>query len=188
MLGDRGRVSKYCLYEGSVRVPMLVAGPGVSRLGIVDERPAELVDVVPTLLDAAGAEIPEVLPGVSLLSDFNRGGTFAEFHGRGYEEYQRAPAIMWRTNDMKLILYMTGRLWDACHEYEKLSGELYNLAEDPLELKNLYDDKDYSEVRERMTAEVLMHVMCCSGKYPYQPARTSIRVTGPETKPDRGKW
>jgi arylsulfatase A-like enzyme len=44
MLGDRGRVSKYCLYDGSIRVPMIIAGPGVLQ-GKVDLRPAELVDV-----------------------------------------------------------------------------------------------------------------------------------------------
>ncbi len=101
MLGDRGRVSKYCLYEGSVRVPMILAGPRANRSGTVDERPAELVDVVPTLLDVAGVQIPETLPGFSLLSDFSRRGSFAEMHGRGYEEYQRAPAVMWRTAEYK---------------------------------------------------------------------------------------
>ncbi|MBN1807747.1 MAG: sulfatase-like hydrolase/transferase [Planctomycetes bacterium] len=188
MLGDRGRVSKYCLYEGSVRVPMLVAGPGVDRHGAVDDRPVELVDVMPTLLDVAGCGIPEFLPGFSLLSDFSRRGAFAELHGRGYEEYQRAPAVMWRTGDWKLILHMPGRLWEACLGSEELSGELYHLADDPLELNNLYASGEHAEVRERMTAEALMHVMCSLGKYPYATARTRIRVTGQETKPDRGKW
>ncbi|MBL8027910.1 MAG: sulfatase-like hydrolase/transferase, partial [Fibrobacteres bacterium] len=39
MLGDRSRVSKYCLYDGSVRVPMIIAGPGVTAEGKVDSRP-----------------------------------------------------------------------------------------------------------------------------------------------------
>ena len=188
MLGDRGRVSKYCLYEGSVRVPMIIAGPGLDRHGSIDNRPVELVDVVPTLLDVARVDIPDALPGFSLLSDFSRTASFAEFHGRGYEEYQRAPAAMWRTEDWKLILFMPGRLWDAYHKYDELSGELYNLTDDPLELNNLFSVPAFAEIRERMTAEMLMHLMCSLGKYPSEPARTKIRVTGPETKPDRGKW
>ena len=188
MLGDRGRVSKYCLYEGSVRVPMIVAGPGVVRRGAVDDRPAELVDVMPTLLDVSGTEIPEILPGFSLLSDFARAGSFAEFHGRGYEEYQRAPAVMWRTADWKLILHLPGRLGEALQQYDRLSGELYHLADDPYELRNLYPDPACAAVRGRMTAELLMHVMCSLGRYPAAPARTRINITGPETKPDRGKW
>ena len=188
MLGDRGRVSKYCLYEGSVRVPLIVAGPGAARRGVVDARPAELVDVMPTLLHAAGAEIPETLPGFSLLSDFARAGSFAELHGRGYEEYQRAPAIMWRTAEWKLILHLPGRLGEAIQHYERMAGELYHLPRDPLELRNRYADPACAGIRERLTAEALMHVMCCASRYPFATSRSRIRITGPETMPDRGKW
>ncbi|MCG3178171.1 MAG: Arylsulfatase [Phycisphaerae bacterium] len=188
MLGDRGRVSKYCLYDGSVRVPMIVAGPGVGRSGAVDDRPAELVDVVPTLLNAAGMEIPQTLPGFSLLSDFQRTGSFAEFHGRGYEQFQRAPAVMWRTADWKLILYLPGKLGEVYGRYDNLAGELYHLADDPLELRNLFSRPDCAEVRERMTRQLLMHVMSALGRFPFAPARPAIRVTGPETKPDRASW
>ena len=188
MLGDRGRVSKYCLYEGSVRVPLVVAGPGVDRGGMVDGRPAELVDVVPTLLDAAGVEVPEELPGLSLLSDVVRPGSFAEMHGRGYEEYQRAPAVMYRTGEWKLILHLPGRLGEARPEAGSISGELYRLADDPLELRNLYADAACAQVRERLTAQALMHVMCSVGRFPSGPSRARVRVTGAETKPDRSMW
>lgn len=188
MLGDRGRVSKYCLYEGSVRVPLIVSGAGVARHGAADARPAELVDVVPTLLHAAGVEIPETLPGFSLLSGFTRVGAFAELHGRGYEEYQRAPAIMWRTAEWKLILHLPGRLDEAFQRHDRMAGELYHLSQDPLELHNHYADPACAGVRERLTAEALMHVMCCASRYPFAAARARIRITGPETKPDRGKW
>lgn len=188
MLGDRGRVSKYCLYEGSVRVPMIVAGPGVARRGAVDTRPVELVDVVPTLLDAAGVAIPEALPGVSLLGDFTRVGAFAEMHGRGYEEYQRAPAVMWRTAEWKLILHLPGRLGEAFSHVDQLAGELYGLTDDPRELNNRYDDPACAAIRERLTAQALMHVISALGRYPAGPARARIRVTGPETKPDGSIW
>jgi len=188
MLGDRGRVSKYCLYEGSVRVPLIVAGPGVGRRRMVDERPAELVDVVPTLLEAAGLEVPETLPGLSLLSDAVRPGAFAEMHGRGYEEYQRAPAVMFRTAEWKLILHLPGRLGEVVPAADRISGELYRLAGDPLELRNLYADAACAEVRERLIAQALMQVMCSLGRHPSAPARTRIRVTGPETKPDGSIW
>jgi arylsulfatase A-like enzyme len=188
MLGDRGRVSKYCLYDGSVRVPLLIAGPGVPRPGAVDTRHAELVDVLPTLLDVAGVEIPDCLPGFSLRSGFSRAGAFAELHGRGYEEYQRAPAVMWRTDEWKLILHIPGRLHEAFQQYDRTRGELYHLPQDPLELRNRYDDPACAAVRERLTTQLLMHVMCSLGRYPSLTARTRVRMAGPETKPDRGKW
>jgi len=188
MLGDRGRVSKYCLYEGSVRVPMILAGAGVGRAGDVDHRPVELVDVLPTLLDAAGCEVPETLPGFSLLSDFSRDGSFCEMHGRGYEEYQKAPAVMYRTREWKLILSLPGHLDEAFHRYDRIRGELYHLADDPLELNNLYGAEEHAAVREDLTRRVLMHVMCALGRFPRGAARARLRVTAPPTRPDASIW
>ncbi|HEY3236466.1 MAG TPA: sulfatase-like hydrolase/transferase, partial [Polyangiaceae bacterium] len=103
MLGARGgRFSKYCLYDGAVRVPLILAGSGIGKRG-EDRRAAELVDVVPTLLAAAGLNAPD-LPGVDLRSDFVRAGTFAEMHGRGYERARHGPSYMLRTDRWKLIL------------------------------------------------------------------------------------
>ncbi|MBL8029228.1 MAG: sulfatase, partial [Fibrobacteres bacterium] len=150
--------------------------------------PCELVDVLPTLLDVAGVEIPDALPGFSLRTNFHRIASFAEFHGRGYEEYQRSPAIMWRTKEWKLILYMPGRLDEAFQHYENMKGELYNLKNDPLEMDNLYAIQKHSAIRDRMISEVLMHIVCSLGRFPSCAARTKIRITGEETKPDRGKW
>lgn len=188
MLGDRGRVSKYCLYEGSVRVPLILAGAHVAARGAVDERPAELVDIVPTLLAAAGAELPDYLPGMNLLSDFRRSGAFAEMHGRGYEEYQRAPAVMWRTPEWKLILALPGRLGDIQGDYGRIDGELYRLATDPQELNNLFADPACAVIRERMTAQALMHAMGCLGRFPGGPSRARVRIAGPETQPDSSRW
>lgn len=186
MLGDRGRVSKYCLYEGSVRVPLILAGPGVTAG--VDERNAELVDVVPTLLRAAGLQVSENLPGLDLLGGRKRPGSFAEMHGRGYEEYQRAPAVMYRTKEWKLILHLPGALGSAFPSLEQISGEFYCLGKDPLELVNRYEDSSCAEIRHELTVKLLMHVMCVNSKQPFASARAKITVTGPETKPDKSIW
>jgi arylsulfatase A-like enzyme len=165
MLGERGRITKYCLYEGSIRVPLLMAGPGAPQ-GKVDERPAELVDVMPTLLDVAGEEIPPSLPGLSLLGETKREGSFAEMHGQGYEQIQEGPAYMWRTREWKLVLYLPGQLQHAPGNLWTTRGELYHLAEDPYEAKNLYDDPAHLGTREAMTRDLLMHLACAWAKYP----------------------
>jgi arylsulfatase A-like enzyme len=188
MMGDRGRVSKYCLYEGSVRVPFIMAGAGVKERGKVDNRHAELVDIVPTMLEAAGIDIPEILPGVSLLSDFERTGSFAEMHGRGYEEYQRAPAVMFRGDEWKIILSLPEELDTSHLKYDSLIRELYNIKEDPKELNNRFDDPACAEIKERLTSHALMHVMSCLGRFPFAPARAKIKVTGSPTKPDYSIW
>ncbi len=174
MMGERGRVSKYCLYESSVRVPLILAGPGVEQAGTADDRLAELVDVMPTLLAAAGEEIPECLPGLNLLSAESRSGAFAEMHGGGYEDCQQAPSVMWRTADWKLILHVPGRLGDIHGRYDRIDGELFDLADDPRELNNRYEDPVCAPIRERMTAQALMHVMCCLGRFPGGPSRAKI--------------
>jgi arylsulfatase A-like enzyme len=174
MLGERRRFSKYCLYEGSVRVPLILAGPGTSQQGAVDERPAELVDVLPTLLSVAEETTPPQLPGATLLAEPARAGSFSEMHGTGYEKAQKAPAYMWRTHDWKLITYLPGNAADAQVRVREAQGELYDLRADPGELENLYGDPDHLSVRERLTGELLMHLASVWARYPWQPARPQL--------------
>ena len=69
MLGDHGYFRKCEPYEGSANIPFLVAGsPDLGfRPGLRSCRPVCLEDVMPTLLELAGAARPEVLDGVSLV-------------------------------------------------------------------------------------------------------------------------
>jgi arylsulfatase A-like enzyme len=177
MLGDRfHRFSKYSLYEGSVRVPLFISGAGVPAelKGSTDDRYAELIDVLPTLLQVAGAPIPQQLPGRSLLEAPVRTGSFAEMHGSGYEPLQQAPAYMWRTQDWKLILYLPGELAGATARTGLAQGELYDLRADPHEWNNLYDDAAVLDVRERLTRDLLMYLACVWARYPYRPARAKL--------------
>jgi arylsulfatase len=176
MLGERRRFSKYCLYEGSVRVPLILAGPGIPSplSGTVDDRPAELVDVLPTLLSVAGEALPPGFPGASLLAEPARAGSFSEMHGTGYEETQRAPAYMWRTRDWKLITYLPGDVADAGRRVGEARGELYDLRADPREHENLYEDPGYLSVRERLTGELLMHLASSWAGHPWQAARPPL--------------
>ncbi|MGH2783406.1 MAG: sulfatase family protein, partial [Thermoleophilaceae bacterium] len=61
----RARRGKVWLYEESTRVPLIVRGPGIPR-GLRDPRPVANIDVVPTIVDAAGAEPKRVMDGRSL--------------------------------------------------------------------------------------------------------------------------
>lgn len=191
MLGDRGhRFSKYCLYDPSVRVPLIICGSAVpaSAGGLVDDRPAELVDILPTLVEAAGGTPDPRLPGRSLLGPPGRCGAFCEMHGSGYEILethlgsnwldgtfrQAAPALMWRTKEWKLILSIPGWNGDAATRLDECRGELYDLREDPGEWNNLYDEPTHAATRERLTRELLLHFAVSASRYPYQPARTRI--------------
>lgn len=170
MLGERRHTfSKYCLYDSSVRVPLILSGSLVqeSKRGTIDERPAELVDLVPTLMNAAGLDKNPILPGLDLLSENKRLGCFSEFHGGGVEPLQPAPSYMWRKKDWKLILYISGAVTEGIQRTNQVKGELYNLKEDPHEWTNLYDNDAYSKVREEMKTELLMHLACVWAKGPF---------------------
>jgi arylsulfatase A-like enzyme len=176
MLGDRRRFSKYCLYEGSVRVPLILAGPTIptSLRGTIDHRPAELVDVLPTLISVAGEAKPPQFPGANLLAESTRTGNFAEMHGTGYTKTQEAPAYMWRTRDWKLITYLPGSVADAGARIHEAMGELYDLHADPHEYENLYDDPGHLSTRERLIQELLMYLASVWATYPWQPAKPRL--------------
>ena len=65
-LGDHGFYDKRFMYEESIRIPLLVRGPGVAATGVADDRMVLNVDFAPTLLDLAGAPVPADMPGRSL--------------------------------------------------------------------------------------------------------------------------
>jgi arylsulfatase A-like enzyme len=178
MLGDRRhRFGKYCLYEASVRVPLIVAGSLADghRRGTVDREPAELVDILPTVLAAAGERVPPELPGVDLFGARRKSGGFAEMHGGGYDPVQNAPMYMWRTPEWKLILYLPERIPDAPFRLDEIRGELYSLGTDPMELTNLYDTPEHLSTRDDMTRRLLMYLSTVWAKYPRQASRASIQ-------------
>ena len=152
MLGERQwRFTKYCLYESSVRVPLILSGPLVpaERCGTVDERPAELVDILPTIAKAAGVQLPAGLPGLDLLGAQQHAASFCEFHDAD------GPAWMWRTPEWKLILFTDRRRTPG---QEQIRGELYDLKNDPHEWRNLYADNAHVAIREQLKTQLLARV------------------------------
>jgi arylsulfatase A-like enzyme len=163
MLSERNfRFSKYCLFESSVRVPIILSGSVIptARRGVVDDRPAELVDLFATLLGVAGANAPQGIQGFDLLNEPKRQASFCEFHDAG------APAYMWRTPEWKLILFMDRPLADATSHLQDVRGELYDLRNDPHEWNNLYGAAAQASVREQMKTQLLMHLACALEAFP----------------------
>jgi arylsulfatase A-like enzyme len=133
--------------------------PEVLR-GTIDNRPAELVDLYPTLAKVAGTKHQFNAPGLDLLSDQKRKGSFCEFHDSG------APAWMWRTEKWKLILFSDQPIDKAKWSTQPMKGELYDLENDPHEWKNLYHDEKYREIREQLKTELLEHMAVTFAGFP----------------------
>lgn len=156
MLGERYyRFNKYCLFDSSVRVPMILSGTAVPEgiRGTVDRRPAELVDVLTTVLKVAGAKAVQGKPGQDLLGPVRRSETFCELHHRGKDYY------MWRNRNYKLILgFLQDRERKVFRPDAVVEGELYDLRNDPKEWKNLYEDNGHAEIARKMRAGLLDHL------------------------------
>jgi choline-sulfatase len=127
MARAHGVWGKVSLHEDSVRVPLLICGPGVPA-GTVVERPVSLIDVYPTINEALGNPPATFSRGRSLLQLAQTGAdpdridyAFTESHAGG----MIAGSFMVRHGDWKLI------------EYVGLRPVLYNLKDDPQELRDL---------------------------------------------------
>jgi len=157
MLGERFyRFNKYCLYESSVRVPLMLSGSALPEKlrGQTDHRPAELVDLYPTILKAANIRMPGSPVGLNLLGDRQRHASFCALHQRKAEA-----AFMWRTARHKLILRMKRKAGDDASRYASgdiIGGEFYDLRRDPQEWTDLYaDPKADQGTMASMTNELL---------------------------------
>jgi len=146
MLGDHGI---YCkgphFYDPAVRVPLIVSYPaavaGDRRAGAL----VELVDLAPTLLEAAGLVPHEGMQGRSLWPmltghaplDSHRDDVYSEYYNSAPSHTDPAAhATMIRTVTHKLV---------AQHGLDL--GELYDLEREPAETRNLWDDPDCAELK-----------------------------------------
>ena len=143
-LGDHDLVYKFSShYDPVARVPLVFAGPGVRRQGINEEM-VELIDLGPTLLDAAGLEPLEGANGQAVHGRSAAPLLQNEGAGRDIVFSEHNPRIMARTREWKLVFY-TGKPY----------GELYDLRNDPDELYNLYDDPAHRETRGQLQERML---------------------------------
>ena len=130
------RAGKGWLYEGGIKIPQLIKPPE----NIKNEKINDLTvsyDLFPTILDFAGIENNEKIDGVSLMprlknqSKIDREDIF--WHFPHYHGSKWKPGSAIRSGDWKLLVH-----------YESNSIEMFNLIDDPKELKNIssvFDEK-----------------------------------------------
>ena len=128
MLGDHHLFRKSLPYEGAARIPLLLSAP--DRFGIkprtVCDRPVGLEDIMPTLLEMAGAPVPETVEGRSLLP-LMRGETPA---WRPWLHIEHSPSHHCLTDGREKYIWFVA---DGREQF-------FDLAADPKELRDLTRD------------------------------------------------
>ncbi len=168
-LGEHGWYDKRFMYEPSLRVPLLARYPRHGSAGRVEQRFVQNIDFAPTILDFAGLAIPETMQGKSLRpliegkppatwrrsiyytyfenswalrdkgKDAMKDPTFEFFTAHRVSPHRGA-----RTDRYKIVQYYSeGDYW-----------ELFDLAKDPDELRNVHGKPEYAGVEAEMKREL----------------------------------
>ena len=148
-LGEHGWYDKRWMYEESLRMPLIVRWPERIAAGVRNEALVQNIDYAPTFLDLAGIEVPGGMHGHSLVP-LLRGDTPAGWRDSIYYHYYEYPAVHSvprhfgvRTDRYKLM-----------HFYQRGEWELFDLEEDPHELRSVHEHPDYAEVRTDLEREL----------------------------------
>ncbi|MCD4731194.1 MAG: sulfatase [Bacteroidales bacterium] len=140
-LGEHGWFDKRFMYEESLKIPLIVRYPKEIAKGQISDNMVLNLDFAPTFLDYAGIDIPDDIQGESIRQVL-KGETPAGWRKEVYYHYYEYPrgghAVKRhygiRTHNYKLIHYY----------FDIDEWELFDLANDPHELNNLYNNPKYS--------------------------------------------
>jgi arylsulfatase A-like enzyme len=148
-LGDHGLFDKRFMYEESIRMPFLVRWPASITPGTTSNALALNIDFAPTFLEVAGLPISNDMQGRSLLAVL-RGRTPSDWRTSMYYRYYHDPGdhntrahYGVRTSTHKLIYFWKKDQW-----------ELFDLANDPNEVHNLYGEAGQEVLTATLKAEL----------------------------------
>jgi N-acetylglucosamine-6-sulfatase len=148
--GEHGMGNKMAAYEESIRVPMIARYPKLIKPGTVIEPQVLNIDIAPTFLDIAAQPVPPNMHGRSLLPLF--AGTGTPWRTSFLAEYFTDPGSNDVIADWQAV---RSHRWKYIH-YPTLEDmdELYDLAADPLEIKNLIKNPESLQALNEMKAEL----------------------------------
>ena len=140
------------MYEETTHVPFVVRWPGHAPAGAVNDSPVSHIDIVPTMLDAADASVVDLLEGksmVGVLEDPEKAANdtvFIEFNRYeidhdGWGGFQ--PMRCAFDGRYKLVVSLLS------------TDELYDLEEDPGEMRNLIDSEAHAAIRDGLHDQIL---------------------------------
>jgi arylsulfatase len=148
MMGDHGIFLKGpYVYEPVIHVPLIISWPKFFKKGLKSTALVELIDVAPTILEAAELPIPSRMQGKSLAgickglvaADYHRDFVFTEYYNTLAFHRDPTPYLtMIRDHQYKIVVY-----------HGIADGELYDLENDPQEFDNLWNHPDYEKIKNQ---------------------------------------
>jgi len=165
MMGAHRMVTKGVMYEESVRIPFLLKDPRMNlSQRIIRERVSQ-VDIVPTLLDLMGHEIPDYLEGKSLVPSMNADEFPAEdifiewnsdmdYRVRDWadRDITMADSLQWAGNpSIRTVISREG--WKLSLSNRDKS-QLFDLNKDPLEINNLFYQEEYEHIIKELAEKI----------------------------------
>jgi arylsulfatase A-like enzyme len=157
MMGSHRMIAKQVMFQEAVQVPWLMRVPQLGRKQRQMRGPASHIHLVPTLLDLLGKPVNDQLPGRSLAPWF-KGGPPAEDHAF-IEWNMKTVGADGKPPDAEDGPQITSRAVVAPDGW-KLSlnigdkSQLFNLAKDPYEKKNLYKSGQHDDVVARLRDKI----------------------------------
>jgi arylsulfatase len=145
-LTDHGHSQKWTMYDTITRVPLIVWSPGRYDANKVVDSLVQQMDLGPAILELAGCEVPATLEAESLLP----GLTDDEFAGREYVYAEQAKDNI--LTDTEFMTMVRSKDWKLVHFLDELDGQLFDLQNDPDEIKNLWNDDAFIEKKSEMLA------------------------------------
>lgn len=149
-LGSHQRGDKRLMYEESIRIPLIVRYPELIKAGSKNSDMILNIDIAPTLIELAGAEVPADMQGMSFVPLLkNENAEWRKSFMYEYFQESYAPGFVTatgvRNKKYKYIEYP-----DMINDID----ELYDLENDPGEMINLINSPDHQTVRLEMKAEL----------------------------------
>lgn len=171
MLGTHGLYAKRVMYEGSCTVPMIVVDTASSNrpVGVTDDRLVGLQDIMPTLLEMCGLEIPGSCEGLPMSGEQRRENIYCE-------ALSGAKAMrMVHDGRHKLIWYPAGNVF-----------QLFDIVSDPTEGEDLSARPDKRDVLERLKARLQHELYGADTEFIRDGHLVGTPAVEIETKPNRG--
>lgn len=151
-LGERGLWWKHTFYEESVKVPLVLSWPGQLPQDTRRGQIVNLIDVTATLVEALGAAPLPNGQGVSLLDVAH--DARAPWHDETFSEYCTDAVPAWTGGDAVQQRMIRAGNWKLVY-YHGHRPQLFDLAADPDELRDLAEADAFREVREWLLARLL---------------------------------